>query len=84
MSSSHVRIRLAELDTIRFTIGGVTTEMPLDLQLVGQFLREKTVTRQLDQAEEEKLMRFATYLQDARGMASKVGIEFVLPAAAKG
>lgn len=84
MSSTHVRISLAELDTIRFTIGGVATEMPLDLHLVAQFLREKVVTRQLEQADEERLLRFAAGLRDAKDLAAKVAIEFVLPAAEKG
>jgi hypothetical protein len=84
MSSTHMYIPLTELDTIRFTIGGVTTEMPLDLSLVTLFLREKRVTRELDQAEEDKLLRFATYLRDARDLAAKVEIEFVLPVPAKG
>lgn len=78
MSLTITRINITELQTIRFTIDGVATEMPLDLKLIDRFLQEKVVTRQIDKSDHEAMIRFATYLQDARANR-KVGIEFVLP-----
>jgi hypothetical protein len=75
------RIPITDLRTIRITIKGVATELPLDADRIGEFFTQPRQQITLGVTAREAVREIAGSLLSAQGAVNDdLAIEFVLPA----